>query len=305
MKDHNHNYLIEDVTLVGNERRTLYVVLLTASMMAIEIFAGWITGSMALLADGWHMASHAGALGIAYFAYRFAKSPNLSQRFSFGAGKFIPLGGYTSAIMLGIVAVFMGAQSITRLFAPIAIYFNEALIVAMAGLGVNIASAIILGWKSHHDHGHEEVSHHHHDNDHHHDHNLRAAYLHVLADALTSVFAIIALIAGKFFGWLWLDAMMGIVGGLIILKWAVGLARETAWELLDGHARQIDVQAIRTRLESEGAVVGDLHVWRIAPRAHACEIILYSKTLRGGSHYRDILSEAFDIQHLIIEERAA
>lgn len=305
MKDHNHNYLIEDAALVGNERRTLYVVLLTATMMAVEIFAGWLTGSMALLADGWHMASHAGALGIAYFAYRLAKAPNLSQRFSFGAGKFIPLGGYTSAIMLGIVAVFMGAQSVARLFAPIAIHFNEALIVATAGLGVNIVSAIILGWKQHHDHGYEEVSHHHHGNDHHHDHNLRAAYLHVVADALTSVFAIIALIAGKFFGWLWLDAMMGIVGGLIILKWAVGLARKTAWELLDGHARQIDAQAIRTRLESEGAVVGDLHVWRIAPRAHACEIILYSKTLRGGAYYQHILRESFDIQHLIIEERAA
>lgn len=299
MKSHHHNYLIDDESLIGNERRTLIVVWLTFVMMVVEVIAGWMTGSMALLADGWHMASHAGALGISYFAYRLARSPEWSLRFSFGAGKFIPLGGYTSSILLGIIAVLMGVESVSRLIGPVEIHFNEALVVAVAGLAVNVVSVMILGWHSGHDsRDHAQI--HHHD----HDHNLRAAYLHVIADALTSVFAIVALLVGKFYGWMWLDAVMGIAGGVIIIKWALSLMRETAWELLDGHARHIDVEAIRSRLMAEGVRVGDLHVWRIAPGAHACEVVLYSVELRGPDHYHDILREAFGLKHVVVEEHA-
>lgn len=299
---HHHNYLLNDSSLARNERKTFFVVIITATMMIIEIAAGIATSSMALLADGWHMASHAGALGIALLTYRLAKTPALSGQFSFGTGKFIPLGGYTSAIILAVVAFAMIYESITRLITPTTIQFDEAIIVATIGLVINLICAAILSHNSHVHHNHDHSHPHHH---HEHDHNFKAAYLHVLADAFTSVLAIVALAIGKYSGWTWADAVTGLVGALVILKWAYSLCYETAWELLDGHARQINQDEIKARLENENTVVSDLHVWRIAPRAHACEIIIHSRQIRGIAFYKKILEEDFHIQHVVIEEHAA
>lgn len=292
MKDysHSHNFIEDDPHINRNERRTLFVVILTAVMMVIEIVAGYLTGSMALLADGWHMASHATALGISVLTYRLAKSQKLQDKFSFGAGKFIPLGGYTSAIILALMALFMAYESVRRLIFPEFIYFDQAIIVAIIGLVVNLVSAAIL--KDKHHHGHE----------HHHDHNLKAAYLHVLADALTSVLAIVALFFGKYHNSVWMDSIIGILGSIVILKWAFDLCKETAWELLDGHAKTVDQGKITNDLEMKGCRVHDLHVWRIAPNAYACEVILSSPTIKGSLFYKTFLKENFGLTHVIVEE---
>lgn len=296
---HEHNYLLDDEIISHNERKTFLVVLLTATMMAVEIVAGYLTSSMALLADGWHMASHAGALTISLIAYKLAKSGKLNQKFSFGAGKFIPLGGYTSAIILALVAVLMAFSSVERLFSPVAIRFNEAIIVAVAGLVVNIICALLLTDKHHHHYDHDDDHH----LDHTHDHNLRSAYVHVVADALTSVFAIVALTLGKFYDAVWLDPLMGIIGSAVILRWAYSLCRETAWELLDGHAKSINHEKVRRLIEGEGAEVSDLHIWRIAPNAHACEMVITCALPKGTTYYRKLIGEKFSFGHLIIEER--
>lgn len=289
--EHDHNYLLDDHTISKNERKTLFVVLLTSITMVVEVAAGYLTSSMALLADGWHMASHAGALTISLVAYKLAKSGTLNKRFSFGAGKFIPLGGYTSAIVLALIAALMAFQSMDRLFNPVAIRFNEAIYVAIAGLVVNVVSAFILFDDHHHHDGHT------------HDHNLKSAYVHVIADALTSVLAIVALIAGKLYNAVWLDPLMGIVGSAVILRWAYLLCKETAWELLDGHAKAFDQNEIRAQIEKEGVEVSDLHVWRVAPQAHACELVVITPEKKGTEYYRSLIAEMFQFSHLIIEER--
>lgn len=288
-----HDFVADDPHLKGNERRTLLVVVLTAATMIIEIVAGHLTGSMALLADGWHMASHAAALFISYVTYRLAQSTSAHQRFTFGTGKFIPLGGYTSALLLGGIALLMIVESIERLRMPVEINFNEAIFVAIFGLAINLASAAILYHEHHHDHDHGHA----------HDHNLMSAYMHVLADALTSLLAIGALLAGKYFHIVRLDAMVGIIGAAVILKWAYGLCKATAWELLDGHAKTVDQDELRQLLESKGITVADLHVWRIAPRATACEIVVSSGRRQGHEYYRNLLLGRFDIAHLVVEER--
>ncbi len=292
---HDHNYLLNDEQIHRNEKRTLFVVFLTTTMMLVEIVYGYLTSSMALLADGWHMASHAGALTISLAAYKLAKSERLNRKFSFGAGKFIPLGGYTSAIVLGLIALLMAYYSIERLVHPVPIRFDEAIAVAVVGLFVNVICVVALFDKHHH--------HHHHDDEPIHDHNMKSAYIHVLADAMTSVFAIFALSFGKWFHMGWLDSVMGIVGSVVILRWAYHLCRETVWELLDGHAKAIDHEKIRKALETEGVEVSDLHVWRIAPHAHACEVVVVSIDKKGTDYYRRLLVEQFNFSHLIIEER--
>ena len=217
---HNHDFTPHNHQ---GERRTWYVLMLTLSAMFAEIIAATLFGSMALLADGWHMGTHAAAFCITLFAYRYAKKHAQSGKYSFGAGKVSVLGGFTSAIALGIVAIAMFVESIHRLFNPETIQFNEAIMVAILGLTVNVASIFLL----HDDHHHHHHEHDHHDHHHHHDHNLKAAYMHVLADTLTSVLAIVALFVGKYLGWHWLDAAMGIVGGLVIGKWTWGLLQQT------------------------------------------------------------------------------
>lgn len=215
---HSHNFSGHNH---HGEKRTFYVLLLTVTTMVVEISAGIAYGSMALLADGLHMGTHAAAFCITLFAYRYAKHHQDDDRFSFGTGKVSVLGGYTSAIALGIVALLMFVESAFRLFNPETIRFNEAILVACIGLAVNLASMFLLGDHHHHD-DHED--HHHH----HHDHNLRAAYMHVLADTLTSLLAIVALFFGKLYGWNWLDAIMGMVGALVIGKWTFNLLKQTS-----------------------------------------------------------------------------
>jgi len=296
---HEHNYVIQDSKIGSNEKKTIFVVILTFITMIVEVFYGYITGSMALLADGWHMASHVGALGISVIAYRLARSKKLNDKFSFGAGKLIPLGGYTSALMLGLVAVFMAVESFERFLNPTTINFTTAISVSVVGLVVNLLSAGLL-WDSH---GHD---HHHHDHeDHVHDHNHKSALIHVIADAFTSVLAIVALITGKYFGWNWADPIMGIVGSVVILKWAYGLCKATIWELLDGNSRLIKEDDIRELFSNEDDVeVTDLHIWRIAPNAHACELVVYNNKPKGSDYYREKMLEKFSIEHIIIEERS-
>lgn len=283
-----------------NERRTLWVVILTFSMMIFEVAAGYWTGSMALLADGYHMASHAGALGIAFLVYKLAKSETLKRRLSFGSGKLLPLGGYTSAIGLGIIALWMGVESIYRFLHPTNIQFNEAIAVAVLGLAVNVLSAFILGTGHHHHHNDE-----HDDHDHRHveDHNHRSALVHVIADALTSVLAIVALFAGKFYAANWLDPMMGIVGAVVILRWAYVLCRETTWELLDGHPKSFAVHKIRDSIERSGNRVIDLHIWKVGPANHVCQLVVESKEKKGSDYFRQFIPNAIGPVHLVVEER--
>jgi len=240
---HSHRFNVEDGR---GERNTRRVILLTLSMMIIEITAGYLFGSMALLADGWHMGTHAVALGITAFAYYYARRHSDNPNYSFGTGKVSVLGGFASAVVLAVIALLMGVESIQRLISPQPIRFNEAIAVAFVGLAVNIVSAFLLQEKDHHHHGHE-----HRPTKKFRDHNLRAAYLHVLADALTSLLAIIALSTGKAFGWVWMDPLMGIVGALIISRWSYGLLVDSGRVLLDRDVNPEAVEEIRTKIEAD------------------------------------------------------
>lgn len=300
---HDHDFTPLDAS---NERRTLSVVLLTAGMMGLEITAGAIFGSMALLADGWHMGTHAAALGITLFAYRFARRQAKNPRYTFGAGKISVLGGFTSAVVLQVIAILMGIESIGRLLAPQPIRFGEAIAVAVLGLAVNLVSVRLLGAGHHPEHSKDNPDHD--DQDHHEeqrsssDHNLKAAYLHVLADALTSVLAIIALVAGSFLGWIWLDALMGIVGSLVISVWAIGLLRETGHILLDGQASEDLVAKVRALLEADADTrVVDLHIWQVSEHDAAAIISLVTHYPRPVSHYRSLLAELPALAHVTIE----
>ena len=276
-----------------NARRTLWVVILTAVMMVVEIVAGWLTGSMALLADGFHMATHAGALGVAALAYRFARRHAANPRFSFGTGKVGDLAGFASALVLGIVALGIAVESGLRLVRPVQVDFADAILVATVGLAVNLVSAALL-WHGHAATGHApDRLHDGSPGHHHHDHNLRAAYFHVLADALTSVLAIVALLAGRYLGWVWLDSVIGIVGALVIARWSLSLMRETAAVLLD-MANERLIGEIREAVEGPGDTrILDLHVWRVGPGAHA--LIL---SIEGQVSYRDVRERLADLRGL-------
>lgn len=284
-----------------NERRTLVVVALTAAMMVIEIIAGYATGSMALLADGYHMASHAGALGIAFLVYRLTRSTTIKERLTFGTGKLLPLGGYSSAIGLGIIAIWMAVESIHRIFNPVSIEFNDAIAIAIVGLGVNLVSAWILGAKQHH-HDHDD-DHQGHDHGHVHDHNHRSAVAHVLADALTSLTAIVALTIGKYYSANWLDPAVGVLGSLVILRWAYVLCRDTAWELLDGHAKSVSIAEVKANVEEPNHKVLDLHLWKVGPANFACQLIVESNELRGAEYFRNKLQDQLGAIHVVVEER--
>ncbi|EAT14653.1 CDF family Co(II)/Ni(II) efflux transporter DmeF [Desulfuromonas acetoxidans] len=276
------------------ERNTHRVILLTLVMMVIEILGGWLFGSMALLADGWHMGTHVFALGITAAAYIYSRRHAADTSYSYGTGKVGVLSGYTSAILLAGVAALMIGESIDRLLHPNAIHFNEALLVAVIGLIVNLASAAMLHAGGE-DHGH------HHGHSHHHDHNLKAAYLHVIADALTSVTAIVALLCGKYFGWMWLDPAMGIVGAVIIGIWAWGLMKDTSSILLDRQPDATINQQIREALESDHTKIADLHVRHISPHALAAEISLVSYEPFTTRVYKEQLNAIKNLQHTTIE----
>jgi cation diffusion facilitator family transporter len=295
---HPHQYVSHDAR---NERNTAWVVLLTISMMAVEITAGVIFGSMALLADGWHMSTHAIALGITLIAYIFARRLANDRRFTFGTGKMGVLGGFSSAIVLLVVALLMAFEAIQRLIAPRPIQYNEAILVAVIGLSVNLFSAFLL---KEHDHGHTDHSDHHpdHSHAHHPDHNLKAAYLHVLADALTSILAIVALLAGKVFGWVWMDAVMGLVGAAVITRWSLGLLRETGGILLDQSAEEPILQEIHQVLEADADNrLADLHVWKISSSQYAGAVSIVTRTPQPVDHYRALLMPVHELVHFTIE----
>ncbi|MCX2790599.1 CDF family Co(II)/Ni(II) efflux transporter DmeF [Vibrio sp. Sgm 5] len=295
VSQHSHDFVSHNQK---GEKRTLYVLILTVTTMVVEIAAGTMFGSMALLADGWHMGTHAAAFCITLFAYRYAKQNAHNDRFSFGTGKVSVLGGFTSAIALGIVALMMMVESIHRLFNPESIQFNEAIMVAVIGLVVNLASMLLL--QDHHHHEHDHHDHHGHDHEHHHDHNLTAAYFHVLADTLTSLLAIVALIVGKFYGWVWLDAMMGIVGAVVIGKWTLGLMKQTAPVLLDESIDKNYRKEIRKSLDPYAEVV-DLHIWKVSGHHYSAAIALKNKSDKTLDEFKQILAKFDKIHHLTLE----
>lgn len=285
------------------ERGVRAVVILTAVMMVVEIAVGYATESMALQVDGWHMATHVGALGLASVAYVVDRRYATHRAFAFGTGKVHALAGYTSALALGMVAVIMAVESMERLHAPRSIDFASSLPVAIVGLVVNLLSVGLLHDGSHHD-DRDHGDHDHDDHDHHrtdYDHNHRAALLHIVADTLTSALAIGALVAGRYLGWVWLDAVTGLLGGLVILAWGVGLCRGAARDLLDVSPSLVTEDQIRRALEAIDDVrVDDLHVWTIGRGARSCVVTLSSAAPRAVLEYRARLA-GFELAHLTIE----
>ena len=297
---HDHVFLGPDHD--ENAKRTLWVVVLTAAMMVGEIVAGVLFNSMALLADGFHMATHAGALGLAAAAYAYARAHAHSRRYSFGTGKIGDLAGFASALVLGLVALGIAVESIGRMLQPQSVAFGEAAIVAALGLAVNVVSAMLLGGRHHHGHAH---GHHHGDHDHagrhDDDNNLRSAYVHVLADALTSVLAIVALLGGRYLGWAWLDPAMGLVGAAVIAIWSRGLMRDTAAVLLDAADPALEGE-VRAQVEGPGdARITDLHVWRVGPGAHAAIVSVTGQA--DGETIRQRLRPVHELVHVTVEAR--
>lgn len=303
--DHHHVFLGAEHQ--RNERRVWLVIALTASMMVAEILAGKLYGSMALVADGWHMSTHAGAMLITALAYGYARRHAANPRFSFGTGKMGDLAGFASAVVLAIVALLIAWESFLRLTDPVPIRFEQAIAVAVIGLVVNLVSARLLhGGHGHHHHGHDHGHDHHHaDHDHGrhgHDNNLRAAYLHVLADALTSVLAIAALLVGRSYGWLWADPAMGVVGALVIARWSWGLIRDAGSVLLDAPAEGPQVrQEIEDILAATGDTLKDLHVWQVGPGHFAAIISVASATPQPAQHYKALLLPVHELSHVTVE----
>jgi len=296
-----HDHIFGQDKKRAGERRTLFVILLTAIMMVVEIAAGLIFGSMALLADGLHMASHTAALGISLVAYIISRRLASDSRFTFGVGKINNLAGFASAVLLLGFAVAIVTESTDRLINPVPIAFDQALIVAVVGLVVNGASAWIL-MTTPHDHGHSHG--HEYNHDHGHDHNLRAAYLHVLADALTSILAIVALLAGKFYGADWLDPMMGFVGAALVARWSLGLIRDSSWILLDRQADSGRIEELRSSIETSSTDnVTDLHLWSIGHGIYAAEIAVASPDPQTSDYYRERIPPRLNIVHACIEVR--
>jgi len=279
------------------ERGTRLVMWITIAMMVVEIISGWWFNSMALLADGWHMSSHAVAIGSSSFAYAAARHYAQDSRFTFGTWKIEVLSGFTSAIILLGVAVMMVFSSVERIFSPQPIHYLEAMIIAAIGLAVNLVCAMILG---------QAHDHHHHDHPHHHDLNLKSAYVHVLADAATSVLAIIALAGGWIYGWSWLDPAIGIVGAVLVAVWSKNLIIATGTVLLDREMDHPVVDKIREVVESESAaantLITDLHVWRIGTRSYSCalSVVTRDKTLTP-QHVHKQLAKHKEIVHATIE----
>jgi cation diffusion facilitator family transporter len=285
------------------ERRTLIVIVVTATMMVVEVAAGFMFGSMALLADGLHMGSHAVALGITAFAYHYARKWAHDRRYSFGTGKVNALGGFASAVLLAGFAVVMAWESVARLVHPVTIVFNQAIMVAVLGLLVNAVSVFILGG-----HGEQQDTGEHGDQGepHHHDHNLRAAYLHVVADALTSLLAIFALLTGKYLGYVWMDPLMGVAGALLVTRWSIGLLRQTARVLLDRQADTDLEKSIVDAIEATGdARVVDLHVWSIGPGIYSVVVTIVASDPRPPDHYKRLLPAHSGIVHVTVEVQSA
>lgn len=309
----------EDDRNRASERRTRWVVAITAVMMVGELIVGWWTGSVALKADGWHMGTHVAALGLSMVAYWYARTRAGHDAFSFGTGKIYALAGYTSGVLLTLVAIWMAKEGIENLVAHPRVNYLDALPVAALGLVVNLASAYLLSRGNSHGHAHHPHEHHHHHHDQAHDHdghangagkpkagtldfNLRAAYIHIVADALTSLLAIGALTLGWWQGAWFLDPLMGLVGGAVITWWAVGLCRQASRQLLDVVSSPRHEQIVRQRLEAIDDVrVADLHVWELGPGRRSCIVSVVTAHPREVSYYRDAVLAALAVAHLTIE----
>ncbi len=309
------------------ERRTWAVIVLCAAMMALEIVGGLLFGSIALVADGLHMSTHAGALLLAALAYRYARRHATDARFTFGTGKLGDLAGFTSAIVLAMIALLIGWEAVTRFLAPVPIAFSEAIPIAVLGLVVNIVSALLLSG-GHHHHGHHDHDDHHHDdhdehdhahhhehNNHHHEHdhahdtahrdnNLRAAIIHVAADAAVSVLVIVGLLLARTFGWLWMDPLAGVVGALVIASWAYGLIRDTGAILLDMNPDAQLTETLRREIEADGDRLTDLHVWRLGPGHLGAVISVVTRKGRQPRDYRARLRRFPALSHVTIEVEA-
>ena len=298
LNSHTHEHVFFGAAHEENAKRTLWVVMLTVVMMVAEIVTGALTGSMALLADGFHMGTHVVALGIAAAAYAYAKRHANNPRYSFGTGKVGDLGGFASALILALVSLGIGVESVMRLLTPTDVQFGTATLIAAVGLGVNVVSALLLGQGQGHDHDHGHA-HHGHDN------NFKSAYVHVIADALTSVLAIAALLAGRYLGWVWLDPVMGIVGAIVIARWAWTLMGTTAGVLLDQTDAHV-AEEIRELVEQPGdATITDLHVWRVGPDAHAAIVSVIGGATTDAERIRERLKPVHEVSHLTVEFRAA
>ncbi len=322
MHDHasdglSHPHVFLGAQHAANERRTLAVVVLTMAMMVGEIVGGLVFGSMALIADGLHMSTHAAALGVSAFAYYYARRHAEDPRFAFGTGKVGDLAAFASGLALAMVAIFIGYESLSRFFAPKPISYDEALALAALGLAVNVASAWLLrdSHDHHHGHGHDHDDHphdhshaaHDHDDDHH-DHqpadqdlNLRSAYVHVIADAAVSIFVIVALLLACAFGWVWLDPAVGLIGMVVILSWAYGLLRAAGAVLLDMTPDEKLKEAIRARLESDGDFVCDLHLWRVGPGHRAAMASVVSSNPRPAEEHKARLADLPGLSHVTVE----
>ncbi|GGC01690.1 metal transporter [Oxalicibacterium flavum] len=295
-----HNHAFNEGNPVA-ERRTAWALALTTAMMIAEIIGGYAFNSMALLADGWHMSSHTLALGLAVGAYVLARRFAQDRRFAFGTWKIEILGAYTSALLLVLVAILMLYQSIERLLHPVAVHYDQAIAIAIVGLLVNLACAFLLrGEHDHHHHAHAHEEHHHH---HHHDLNLRSAYLHVLADAATSVLAIVALFGGKLWGADWMDPLMGIVGAILVSAWAAGLLRDSGRVLLDAEMTAPVVNEIREAIAASPvpATIYDLHVWRVGKEKYACILGLSVAAEVSADYFRRLLAIHEELAHVTVE----
>jgi cation diffusion facilitator family transporter len=292
---HDHQFHADNSK---GESRTRLVVAITAMMMVVEIVGGYMLNSMALLADGWHMSSHALAMGLSLLAFILARKYANDHRFTFGTWKVEILGAFSSALLLLVVAALMMYQSIERLFAPSPIHFNDAIAIAIVGLCVNLLCAWLLR-DEHGSHSHDYG----HDHHHHHDVNLHSAYIHVIADAATAVLAIFALLGGKLFGAVWLDPVMGIVGSILVARWAIGLLRESGRILLDAEMDAPVVQEVRAVVaeKAPAAKISDLHVWRVGRGSYACVLALVSEKPLLADDIRTYLSVHEELVHVTVE----
>jgi cation diffusion facilitator family transporter len=302
---HSHVFLGEGHET--SEKRTWAVIWLCGAMMVLEIAGGIAFGSIALVADGLHMSTHAGALLLAAIAYTYARKHADDDRYTFGTGKLGDLAGFSSAIILAMIAILIGYESLTRLFVPVPIHFGEAIPIAILGLLVNVASAWLLSGGGHHHHGHD----HHHDHDHghghdahgaaHRDNNMRAAIIHVMADAAVSVLVIAGLLLARAFGWLWMDPLAGLVGSAVIASWAFGLVKDTGAILLDMNPDRTMTANVRQTVEAEGDHLTDIHLWRLGPGHLGAILSVATKSDRDAAYYHGKLARFGTLSHLTVE----
>jgi cation diffusion facilitator family transporter len=310
-----HSHVFLGAGHARNERRTWGVIALCTTMMVVEIVGGLLFGSIALVADGMHMSTHAAALMLAALAYSYARRHADDARFCFGTGKLGDLAGFTSAVVLAMIAILIGYEAVMRLIAPIAVRFDEAIAIAVLGLGVNVVSAIMLGGGAHehghhhahdhdddHDHDHDhDHAHHHHDTRMHRDHNLRAALVHVMADAAVSVLVIVGLLLGRFLGWVFMDPLAGLVGAVVIASWSYGLIRDTGGVLLDMTPDPNLAENIRMAIERDGDRLCDLHLWRLGPGHIGVIVSIATAVPRAPAFYRERLAAFRSLSHVTVE----